>query len=78
MLELKVSLIVQEAIEYNVTKLRVQSIIAHNLFCLSFTFFFFKESISLCSPNWPGNCDVDQTSLKLTEVCLTLPPECWD
>lgn len=43
MLELKVSLIVQEAIEYNVTKLRVQSIIAHNLFCLSFTFFFFLK-----------------------------------
>lgn len=44
MLELKVSLIVQEAIEYNVTKLRVQSIIAHNLFCLSFTFFFLKKA----------------------------------
>ena len=21
---------------------------------------------------------VDQAGLKLTEICLTLPPECWD
>ena len=25
-----------------------------------------------------GTCSVDQAGLELTEICLPLPPECWD
>lgn len=30
------------------------------------------------SPRWPGTCYVDQTSLRLTEICLFLAPEDQD
>jgi hypothetical protein len=36
------------------------------------------RQVSLCSPGYPGTHYVDQASLKLTEVHLPLPPECWD
>jgi hypothetical protein len=40
--------------------------------CLFFCFF---ETVSLCSPGCPGTHSVDQTGL---EICLPLPPKCWD
>ncbi|XP_052600304.1 bcl-2 homologous antagonist/killer isoform X3 [Peromyscus californicus insignis] len=30
------------------------------------------------SPGCPGTRSVAQAGLKLTEICLPLPPECWD
>ena len=39
----------------------------------------FWDRVSLCkSPGCPGTHYVDQDGLKLTEICLPLPPECWD
>ena len=32
----------------------------------------------LCSHGWPATHYVDQAGLRLTEICLLLPPECWD
>lgn len=42
----------------------------------SFLFFKFLKTVSLCSPSWPGTHYLDQASLKLTENCQPLPPEC--
>jgi hypothetical protein len=33
---------------------------------------------SLCSPGYPETCYVDQAGFKLTEICLSVPPERWD
>ncbi|NP_001396400.1 C-_U-editing enzyme APOBEC-1 isoform b [Mus musculus] len=30
------------------------------------------------NPGCPGTFSVDQAGPKLTEICLPLPPECWD
>jgi hypothetical protein len=32
----------------------------------------------LCSLGCPGTSYVDQPGLELTEICLPLPPMCWD
>ncbi|KAM7320530.1 hypothetical protein ACRRTK_020973 [Alexandromys fortis] len=40
--------------------------------------FILQNTVSLCSPVCPGTCFVDQADLKLTEIHLPLPPECWD
>jgi hypothetical protein len=29
------------------------------------------------SSGYPGTCYIDQASLKLTEILLPLPPQCW-
>jgi hypothetical protein len=39
-------------------------------------FFFFFRDFSLCSLGYPRICYVDQSSLKLTDICLPVPP--WD
>jgi hypothetical protein len=39
--------------------------------------FGFQDRVSLCSPGCPGTHSVDQAGLKLTEILLPLPPECW-
>ena len=36
------------------------------------------DRVSMCSLGCFGTCYVDQASLKLVEICLPLPPECWD
>lgn len=36
----------------------------------------FLDRVSLCSPGCPETCSIDQAALKLTEVCLSLSPEC--
>ena len=42
-------------------------------------FCFFLDGVSLCnSPSCPETHSVDQAGLKLTEIHLPLPPECWD
>jgi hypothetical protein len=38
----------------------------------------FPDRVSLCSPDCPETHFVDQADLRLTEICLPLPPECWD
>jgi hypothetical protein len=38
----------------------------------------FQDRISLCSPVSPGTCCMVQASIKLRELHLSLPPECWD
>jgi hypothetical protein len=38
---------------------------------------FFRR-VLLINPGWPGTYYVDCLGLGLTEICLTLPPECWD
>jgi hypothetical protein len=40
--------------------------------------FVFWDRVSLCSPGCSGTHSVDQTALELTEICLSLPPSCWD
>ena len=37
-------------------------------------FFFPRQDFPGCS----RTCSVDQADLELTEICLLLPPECWD
>ena len=39
---------------------------------------FFSHTRFLCNPSCPGTHSVDQAILKLTEIHLPLPPECWD
>jgi hypothetical protein len=43
---------------------------------VSFFFFLNKTDISLCSLGCPGAHYVDQAGLELTEIHLSLPPEC--
>ena len=45
--------------------------------CCWFSLFFWGR-VSLCSPGYPGTHSVDKAGLGLTEICLLLPPECWD
>jgi hypothetical protein len=39
---------------------------------------FVSHRVSLCYPGWPDTHYVDQASLKLREIHLSLPPKCWD
>ena len=49
------------------------------LFCLFVCFCFFWDKVSLRnSPGYPGIHFVHQAGVKLTEICLPLPPGCWD
>ena len=43
-----------------------------------FPFFFFKTGFLCSFGACPGTYLVDQAGLELTEICLSLPPECWD
>lgn len=43
-------------------------------FCLVFSFW---DRVFPCIPGWPGTCFVNQTSLKLSEICLSLPSSAW-
>ena len=46
---------------------------------LAFLFLFFFEIGFLCGFGaCPGTHSVDQAGLKLTEICVPLPTECWD
>ena len=46
-------------------------------FCCCCCLFF--ETEFLCSfRSCPGTSSVDQAGLELTDVCLPLPPKCWD
>ena len=42
-----------------------------------FVCFVFRDRVSLCSPGCPRTYSVDQAGPKLTEIHLSLPPECW-
>jgi hypothetical protein len=44
---------------------------------LVYRFLFLWDRVSLCSPGWPETHYVDQAGLKLTEIHLALPLECW-
>ena len=48
------------------------------VFCLFVCFVFSKASFSLCSPDCPGTCFVDQADFEITEIRVPLPLECWD
>jgi hypothetical protein len=39
--------------------------------------FFFRDSVSLCSPGCPGTHSVDQLASN-SEIHLPLPPKGWD
>ena len=45
-------------------------------FC--FFLFLFQDMVSLCSLDCPRTSSVDQTSFKLIEIHLPLPPERWN
>jgi hypothetical protein len=45
-----------------------------------FSFIFllvFRDRVSLCSPGSSGTHTVDQAGPN-SEICLPLPPKCWD
>jgi hypothetical protein len=42
------------------------------------SFVFVFDRVSLCSLGCPETHFVDPAGLKLTEICLPLPPKCWD
>jgi hypothetical protein len=46
--------------------------------CLLVCLFVFQDWVSQCSPGSPGTHSVDQAGLELIEICLPLPPKCWD
>jgi hypothetical protein len=54
----------------------LQSHLYTGLFVWSFV--FQGRVVLPCSPLCPETCSVDQVDLELTEICLPLPPECWD
>ena len=60
----------------------VKSIVLYNghiltrIYCLAL-FCFLRQGLSQSS-DCPGTHYVDQVGLELTEICLPLPPECWD
>ena len=54
------------------TVLTASSEMCFVLFC------FVWDRVSLYSPGCPGTHPVGQAGLKLTEILLPLPPECWD
>lgn len=67
----------------------IQSLLSHNTYKVISIFLNTKikeraslvgfwDRVSLCVPDSHGTCYVDQASLKLTELWLTLPPKCWD
>ena len=45
-------------------------------FC-SFNLFFLRQSFSL-QQSWLPGILADQSGLELTEICLPLPPKCWN
>ena len=48
-------------------------------FCGELYFFVFRDRVSLCnSPSFPTTHSETISGLKLTEIFLPLPPECWD
>jgi hypothetical protein len=48
------------------------------LLTFGFLFLFVWDRVSLYSSGCPGTYYVDHAGLKLTEIHLPLPPECWD
>jgi hypothetical protein len=40
--------------------------------------FYILDHVSLPNPGLPRTPNVEQVSLKLTEIHLLLPPKCWD
>ena len=48
------------------------------LSCLSVCLSVFLDRVSMYSPSCLGTYFIDQAGLKLTEICLPLPPECWN
>jgi hypothetical protein len=49
-----------------------------SFFFFSYSFLVFRGRVSLCSPNCPETCSIDQAALKLTVILLPLPPKCWN
>ena len=48
-------------------------------FCLVVFLFVFQDRISQCNQHWVSWTHlIDQAGLELTEIRLSLPPECWD
>lgn len=45
---------------------------------LFYTVFYGCHRVSLRIPGCPGVHYIDETALKLTEISLPLPPDCWD
>jgi hypothetical protein len=39
---------------------------------------FYKTRFLCVPPGFPGTHSVDQAGLEHTEICLPLPPKCWD
>ena len=48
------------------------------LFVCIYYYFGLFETGSPCSVSWPGTHYIDLAGLELTEICLSLPPKCWD
>jgi hypothetical protein len=44
---------------------------------LVFVVVVLRQGFSVCL-GCPGTHSVDQAGLELTEICLSLAPECWD
>lgn len=51
------------------------------LFCLVFggvLLLFFGDKVSLYSLGWSQTHSMDQASLQLRKIYVSLPPKCWD
>lgn len=38
----------------------------------------FRDLVCLCSPGYPSTLSVEQTGLKLTQICMILSPKGWN
>lgn len=57
---------------------RAECFFCFPLFFLIFSWFCFGDKVSLYIPGYLRTLHIDQAGLKLTKICLPLPPQCWD
>ena len=42
-----------------------------------YLFLYFQDRVSLYSHDCPKTSSIEQAGLKLVDICIALPPECW-
>jgi hypothetical protein len=64
--------------QYTIKKIGKYTMKKRGSFFVCLFYFFFFETVSLCSLGCPRTSSLDQAGLKLTEISLPLPTVCWD